>query len=90
VSVGVGAEAKSTVAVTVTDNGPGVAPEIATRLFEPYATTKQQGTGLGLAVAQRIAIEHGGELSQSTPPSGGGASFRLVLPIDGPLSDDGS
>ncbi len=45
------------------DNGPGVAPEIAARLFEPYATTKAHGTGLGLAIAQRIAIEHDGELS---------------------------
>ena len=86
----VAADEKSSVSVTVTDNGPGIAPEIATRLFEPYATTKQQGTGLGLAVAQRIAIEHGGELSQSTAPASAGASFRLVLPIDGPLDKDGS
>jgi two-component system nitrogen regulation sensor histidine kinase NtrY len=88
VCVAIAAEAMSSVAVTVTDNGPGVAPEIATRLFEPYATTKQQGTGLGLAIAQRIAIEHGGELSQSRPPFGAGASFRLVLPIRGPLGQE--
>ncbi|HZU81798.1 MAG TPA: ATP-binding protein, partial [Polyangiaceae bacterium] len=72
------------VAITVSDNGPGVAPEIASRLFEPYATTKQQGTGLGLAIAQRIAIEHDGELSYLSAPGGKGAAFRLVLPVDGP------
>jgi signal transduction histidine kinase len=88
VCVVIAAEARSSVSVTVTDNGPGIAPEIATRLFEPYATTKQQGTGLGLAIAQRIAIEHGGELSQSPPPFGAGASFRLVLPVRGPTAQE--
>jgi signal transduction histidine kinase len=68
--------------LTVTDNGPGIAPEMAARLFEPYATTKAQGTGLGLAIAQRIAIEHDGELA--CLPSPKGALFRLVLPIEGP------
>jgi two-component system, NtrC family, nitrogen regulation sensor histidine kinase NtrY len=77
--------------VTVSDNGPGLSPEIASRLFEPYATTKPHGTGLGLAIAQRIAIEHTGELSYVTPAeraerkeANGGATFRLVLPVDGP------
>ncbi|HWL87062.1 MAG TPA: ATP-binding protein, partial [Polyangiaceae bacterium] len=69
--------------LTVADNGPGIAPEIAARLFEPYATTKPQGTGLGLAIAQRIAIEHNGELSYVGSP-GRGAVFRLALPIEGP------
>ncbi|MEO6419469.1 MAG: ATP-binding protein, partial [Polyangiaceae bacterium] len=68
--------------LTVTDNGPGIAPEMAARLFEPYATNKAQGTGLGLAIAQRIAIEHDGELS--CLPSAKGAMFRLVLPVEGP------
>jgi len=80
--------------VTVSDNGPGLSPEIASRLFEPYATTKPHGTGLGLAIAQRIAIEHTGELSYVAPAEPaeraerkephGGATFRLVLPVDGP------
>jgi nitrogen fixation/metabolism regulation signal transduction histidine kinase len=73
----------SNVAITVSDNGPGVAPEMADRLFEPYATNKPQGTGLGLAIAQRIAMEHGGELSYVGRP-GEGAAFRLVLPVEGP------
>jgi two-component system nitrogen regulation sensor histidine kinase NtrY len=70
---------------TVTDNGPGIAPDFAARLFEPYATTKAHGTGLGLAIAQRIALEHNGELSYVGPgPDGKGAVFRLLLPIEGP------
>lgn len=74
---------------TVTDNGPGLAPELAARLFEPYATTKATGTGLGLAIAQRIAYEHGGELSYVGAGRGGsGAAFRLVLPVSGPPPSD--
>jgi signal transduction histidine kinase len=70
--------------LAVHDSGPGVAPEIAARLFEPYATNKAQGTGLGLAIAQRIAIEHGGELAYVGRSPLGGALFRLVLPVEGP------
>jgi nitrogen fixation/metabolism regulation signal transduction histidine kinase len=84
VRVAVGTEGAGAVSVTVIDNGPGVAPEIAARLFEPYATTKRHGTGLGLAIAQRIAIEHNGELSYVPSKPGQGAAFRLVLPLDGP------
>ncbi len=73
------------VSFVVTDDGPGIAPEIAARLFEPYATTKPTGTGLGLAIAQRIAIEHNGDLSYlGKSASGRGAVFRLLLPIEGP------
>jgi nitrogen fixation/metabolism regulation signal transduction histidine kinase len=89
VRLSIAAENGSRVAVTVADNGPGLAPEIASRLFEPYATDKPNGTGLGLAIAQRIAIEHDGELAYVAPAGGQrdgerGATFRLVLPVDGP------
>ncbi len=88
------AENASLVAVTVADNGPGLAPEIASRLFEPYATDKPNGTGLGLAIAQRIAIEHDGELAYVHPTGdqdgGRGAAFRLVLPVDGPPPQSGN
>jgi signal transduction histidine kinase len=73
------------VTFSVADNGPGIAPEIAARLFEPYAKTKAAGTGLGLAIAQRIALEHNGELSYvGQSANGKGAVFRLLLPIEGP------
>lgn len=90
VHVAIGTEGPDGVTVTVSDNGPGIAPEIAARLFEPYATTKEQGTGLGLAIAQRIAIEHNGELSCIAPTVGAGAAFRLVLPVSGPPPGEGS
>ncbi|HLK41198.1 MAG TPA: ATP-binding protein [Polyangiaceae bacterium] len=86
VRVAIGSDGPGSVRVTVSDNGPGLAPEIAGRLFEPYATTKPHGTGLGLAIAQRIAIEHGGELAYVAAPAGQGAAFRLVLPVEGPAS----
>ncbi len=77
------------VTITVADNGPGIAPEMEARLFEPYATSKAHGTGLGLAIAQRIAMEHGGELVYAGKNGTRGAVFRLTLTIDGPppLSD---
>jgi two-component system nitrogen regulation sensor histidine kinase NtrY len=76
-------ESEHTVCITVRDNGPGVAEAMRERLFEPYASTKPGGTGLGLAIAQRIVFEHGGEIRYADAP-GGGASFAVVLPIDGP------
>lgn len=74
---------KERVRIVVSDNGPGLAPEMRARLFEPYATNKPGGTGLGLAIAQRIAVEHGGEISYSETP-GGGATFSVELPLAGP------
>jgi len=68
--------------VTVEDNGPGIAPEVMERLFEPYVTNKRGGTGLGLAVAFRIVTEHGGSLSAES--SAAGTRFTVVLPRRGP------
>jgi two-component system, NtrC family, nitrogen regulation sensor histidine kinase NtrY len=65
----------------VEDTGPGVAPEIAERLFTPYVTTKgSRGTGLGLALAHRIVDEHGGTIEAGTAQRGG-AAFTIRLPI---------
>jgi signal transduction histidine kinase len=89
VRVSIEAAGRTYVSVTVSDNGSGIAPGIAARLFEPYATTKEQGTGLGLAIAQRIAIEHDGELSYVASAPLGGAAFRLVLPVEGPTRPEG-
>lgn len=69
------------VLLSVSDNGPGV--EQPADLFEPYRTTKESGTGLGLPIAQRIAVEHGGDLTYRSGAMGG-AHFELRLPWAGP------
>jgi len=67
------------VELAVCDTGPGLAPEIASRVFEPFVTTKPEGLGVGLAVCHSIAERHGGRLTAESPP-GGGACMRLTLP----------
>lgn len=63
----------------VEDRGPGVAAELRERVFEPFFTTRPEGTGLGLAVVERIALAHGGavEIEDAVPH---GALFRMILP----------
>jgi signal transduction histidine kinase len=71
------------VAIRITDRGPGIAPEIEKTLFHPFFTTKRDGHGLGLAISQTIAVEHGGRiLARNRPPAEGtGAIFELQLPM---------
>ena len=64
----------------IEDSGPGIAPDIADRLFEPFATFgKSHGTGLGLSISQRIVEEHRGKISARNG-SAGGAVFSITLP----------
>ena len=63
------------------DTGPGIPPENLGNLFEPYFTTKAEGTGLGLMIVQRIVRDHGGELEVRSEP-GKGTTFALFLPRD--------
>jgi len=67
------------VELSVRDNGPGMADEVATRAFEPFVTTKPDGLGMGLAICRGIAEAHGGSLSATRPP-GGGLEVVLALP----------
>ena len=71
--------AGSSVVVTIEDDGPGVAAETRARLFEPYFSTKESGSGLGLALARKIFLEHGGELRLD--PTERGARFVVELPV---------
>jgi two-component system sensor kinase FixL len=63
----------------VADTGPGLAPEVAGRLFEPFVSTKPEGMGVGLAICRTIVEAHGGRL-WAEPNPGGGAVFRFTLP----------
>lgn len=74
----VAAEGKTT--ITVQDDGPGVPEHIASNLFEPLVTAREGGTGLGLALARRIVIAHGGTIELVRADSvASGACFRIVI-----------
>jgi signal transduction histidine kinase len=75
-SAGVGGGAA---VVEVRDRGPGLPPEARASLFRPFFTTKEKGTGLGLALAKKVADAHGGSLTLGDAP-GGGTVARLGLP----------
>ena len=66
--------------ITVADTGPGIRPENLDRIFEPYFTTKDGGTGLGLALTRRIILEHRGSIRAENGPDGG-ARFVIDLPL---------
>jgi signal transduction histidine kinase len=68
------------VRISVVDDGPGVPAELAARLFEPFATGRAGGTGLGLAATRRIAERHGGALVLDSRPGARGARFSIYLP----------
>lgn len=65
--------------LTVEDDGPGFSPEVQAHLFEPFFTTRAEGTGLGLPVVHHVALVHNGWV-EATNHSGGGARFALWLP----------
>ncbi len=76
-------EGEKHIAIEVRDTGPGVAPEMLERLFQPFATTKQEGMGIGLSICRKIAESHGGRLTYHPNPRGG-AVFRLTLILAAP------
>ena len=67
--------------IRVKDNGIGMSPEFAKKIFDPFFTTKASGTGLGLALSQRIINAHQGDIRVASLP-GYGATFTLILPIN--------
>ena len=72
----------SAIEIHVEDNGPGLPEEVRGRVFEPFFTTKSKGTGLGMAIAQRIVEMHGGEIAVGESERGG-AAFVIRLPRGG-------
>jgi signal transduction histidine kinase len=82
VSVATNGDSQSTCRVTFADSGPGIPAEVAERLFEPFVTSKRNGTGLGLAVSGRLVQEQGGQIRAENRPHGG-----AVLTVELPLAD---
>jgi signal transduction histidine kinase len=66
--------------IHITDTGPGMTPDVAAKVFQPYFSTKRGGSGLGLPTARRIIEEHGGHLHLHAAPARG-CDFTIVLPI---------
>jgi nitrogen fixation/metabolism regulation signal transduction histidine kinase len=72
-------ETRTAVRLSVTDNGPGFAPKILARAFEPYVTSKPRGTGLGLAMVKKIIDEHGGRIDIKNRTDQNGAKVAILL-----------
>ena len=72
--------AERAIEIVVADTGPGIAPEVAERLFQPFVTSKATGLGLGLSICREIVEAHGGTLSAAAG-IGGGTAFAVRLPL---------
>jgi nitrogen fixation/metabolism regulation signal transduction histidine kinase len=75
-----GPKQAASVAIVVTDNGPGFQRDLIGTVFDPYVTSKPKGTGLGLAIVKKIVEEHGGRIEADNRRSGG-ARVRILLPL---------
>lgn len=89
VAVGI-AETNSSLIIRIADNGGGIAPQICDRLFQPFTSFgKENGSGLGLAVVQKIVQDHGGDISVEST-SAAGTVFQLLLPTTPPETKSGA
>jgi two-component system sensor histidine kinase AtoS len=66
--------------ISVSDNGPGLDPALGERVFQPFVTGRTRGTGLGLALVQKIVVTHNGRVTAGRSDSGG-AAFQVILPV---------
>jgi signal transduction histidine kinase len=76
-----GAAGRDAVLVELADEGPGMPPDVAERVFSPFFTTKAQGSGLGLAIVRKIVDAHDGSIDMQTSP-GRGTKVRVTLPVE--------
>jgi signal transduction histidine kinase len=67
-------------AIIISDNGPGMTPEVVAKVREPMFTTKNFGTGLGIPAVEQIMAQHGGHLDIASTP-GVGSRFTMLLPL---------
>ena len=74
-------EAGRQVRVQVVDNGPGIEPGLRERVFRPFYTTRARGTGLGLALVQKIVVTHNGRIQAVPGPGGRGTAMQVTLPL---------
>ena len=72
----------------IIDRGPGIAPEVAARLFTPFFTTRAEGMGLGLSLCRTVIEQHGGRLDFGPGPGGVGTEFQFTLPAAASLEKD--
>jgi nitrogen fixation/metabolism regulation signal transduction histidine kinase len=72
-------QVRAAVRLSISDNGPGFAPKILARAFEPYVTSKPRGTGLGLAMVKKIIDEHGGRVDIQNQSEAHGAKISILL-----------
>jgi len=79
---------QDSIEIRVADTGPGLAPEVADRLFQPFVTTKPTGLGIGLSICRSIVDGHGGRIFASDNPDGG-TIFHVRLPTAEPSGDQG-
>ena len=71
----------NTLSIQVADSGPGVPDDLREKIFDPFFTTSEEGSGIGLNIAQRIVADHNGSISLHSS-KWGGAEFRIELPIE--------
>jgi two-component system, NtrC family, sensor histidine kinase HydH len=84
VTICVAEDAQGFAVITVTDSGPGIPQAVRDRVFEPFVSTKESGTGLGLTICRRIVEDHGGGI-EAMDGRAGGATFTVKLPMNGML-----